>query len=275
MDRSTARRDPTIVRGTLEAFRRRLARASDPAFMALFAELQQWIADQPVDGELEALGDSEYLARHFAFFAQCQRRYLTAQEVAESAALLAAPRAAGAALTTVLDSEFGTQTYRRVAEALELADFRHCRRFVMVGCGPFPAAALFIHDHTTTSEIVAMDKSPVAVEVASRVAAAFAPRRVRVIEDDGGRFDYGTADVVYVANHVSPKARVLQRIADTADANAQVIVRDPCGYGRLFAESGVADLDPRFVVTRMGEGHRHFLSRHVLLGRRDHSAPKS
>jgi hypothetical protein len=127
---------------------------------------------------------------------------------------------------------------------------------------------MFIHDHTTTPEIVGLDTDPQAIDMATRVAAAFAPHRVRVIEDDGVRFDYGTANVVYVANHVSPKTRVLQRIADTAHEQAQVILRDPFGYGCLFAESGVADLDPRFVVARMGEGNRYFLSRHILLARR-------
>lgn len=274
MDGETSRGDSMVIRGTLEAFRLRLCAAADASdagssFMASFGELLRWVAGQADDGVRAELEESGYVAEHFEFFARCQRRYLTAQEMVESAALLARPRPAGTRLARVLDSEFGQQTYQRVAEALELASFSDCRRFVMIGCGPFPAAALFVHDHTTTAEIIAVDKDPQAIELAARLAAAFAPERVCVTAGDGTCFDYGSADVVYVANHVTPKARVLRRIAATADKTTQVILRDPFGYGRLFAESGVADLDPRFVVAATGEGHPHFLSQHVRLAWRD------
>lgn len=264
--------DVTTVQRQLEAFRARLLEASaaaDPgALVPAFGELLRWLGDQREEGEWRALEDSGYVAQHFDFFAACQRRSLTTQELAEGASLLQRVEAAGGGISGLLDTNFGRQTYDRVAEALALADFDRCRRFVMVGCGPFPAAALFVHDHTGVPEIAALDLDPRAIATARRLAAAFAPRRVEVIESSGEDFDYAGADVVYVANHVSPKAQVLARIAETTGASTEVILRDPFGYGRLLAESGAANLDPRFVVTATGAGNPHFLSRHLRLARR-------
>jgi hypothetical protein len=259
------------IQQTVEAFRLRMHHATSAgdhgAFMSSFAELQRWIADRHDDAGIEELEASGYLAQHFESFAHYQRRCLKEQEMAESEMLLRRPRSMSG-LEALLDSTFARQTYRRVAEALTLADFNRCRRFVMVGCGPFPAAALFIHDHTPTPEIVAIDKDRDAIAMASRVVAAFTHDRIRISPDDGVGVDYGNADIVYVANHVTPKAQVVQRVLDTVAADAQVIVREPWGYGRLFAEPGVAHLDPRAIVCAVGEAHRHFLSRHVRLAHR-------
>lgn len=262
--------DETIL-ATLEQFRLRLnadESAADGPFIAVFDELHRWIEQQHDTDAERVLEEGGYLARDIDFFARCQRRYLIAQEMAASAALLARTRYETRSVAAELRSEFGKEAYRRVADALDLASFAACRRFVMVGCGPLPAAALFIHDHTATPEIVALDTHPPAIEMAARLVAAFAPHRVRIVEGDGSLFDYADADIVYVANQVSPKKGVLQRIADTTGTRTQVLLRDPFGFGRLFAEAGVSNLDPRFVVARVGEGNRRFLSRHVLLTRR-------
>ena len=236
--------------------------------MTLFGELQQWLADQPDDQPLTALEQQGYVARHLEFFAACQRRYVRALEHREARALMSRRRAAGETLYDALASDFGRQTYLRVGEALRLVVFSGCQRLVMVGCGPFPAAALYVYDHESAPDISALDNDANAVEMARQVVAVHAPERVHVFESDGSRYDYSGADVVYIANLVSPKADVLARIADTASSATRVILRDPFAYGKLFAERGLADLDGRFVVTRIGEDNRHFFSKHFLLARR-------
>lgn len=255
-----------VVRDRLEAFRLRWGTVDDAELLLLqtqLGELQRWLVDQPEAG-MQALEESGYLAQHFELFAHCQRRCLKEQELQESAALLATYRV-NVGVEQALNSGFGRDTYARVAELFELVDCMSCRRFVMVGCGPFPAAALFVCDHSA-SDVVALDCDAEAIAMAERVAAAFAPGRMRVSNEDGAQFDYGAADLVYVANHVFPKARVLRRIVETAGERTQVVLRDPFGYGRLFAESGVATLDSRLIVTATGAGNRRFLSRHVVLG---------
>src|SRR5262249_25779573 len=132
-------------------------------------------------------------------------------------------------------SEFGRQTYDRVAEVLRLADFDSCLRFVMVGCGPFPAAALLVRDATAVPQIIALDVDESAAATARRVVEAMGEHRIHVSCADGALYDFAGAQIVYLANQVCGKDRVLARIDETA-ASAVVVVREPYGIGRLFAE---------------------------------------
>lgn len=125
-------------------------------------------------------------------------------------------------------------------------------RLVMVGCGPNPSTILHAYDKVRIPEIVGLDTLPFAIETTRLLIERLRLTGVQAELCDGRAFDYSGAEVVFIANMMSPKAAVLSRIADTAPANVQVVLRDPYSFGRLWAERGQEDLDPRLEVVATG-----------------------
>ena len=258
MDRATVARSLATWRTTLEAA------ASDEAFEKRWSEAWAWITG-PASAAIDVLLDED--ERWAEAMAPFQRRSLALAEAREAERLMAVEWRSSGPASDRVRSDFGRHTYDRVPEVLRLADFDRCRRFVMVGCGAFPAAALLVRDATQVPEIVALDVDSRAADFARRVIAAMSEPRVRIDCGDGGSYDYRGADVVYVANQVSGKDRVLERIRDTARPDTAVIVREPYSVGRLVAESVERRLPPPFRVGAVGEGNPAFFSRHVVLAR--------
>jgi hypothetical protein len=240
------------------------AASSDEAFERLWAEAWTWMTGPDAASIDGLLDEREEWGGAFAPF---QRRSLALSEAREAERLMAMEWNAPSPASDRVRSDFGRHTYDRVPEVLRLADFGACRRFVMVGCGAFPAAALLVRDATAVPEIVAFDLDARAAGLARRVVAAMRESRIRIDSGDGAVYDYDGAGIVYLANQVSGKDRVLERVRDTAPSSAVVIVREPYGVGRLVAESVQCRLPPPFRVGAFGEGNPDFYSRHVLLAR--------
>ncbi len=142
-------------------------------------------------------------------------------------------------------SDFDRRYYDRAGESFKNVDLRKCIRLVMVGCGPCPTTIFHIFDRTAIPDIIGLDVVPDAIETARALTRRFGLSRVRLEVCDGQEFDYDGAQLVFISNMVSPKAGVLSRIADTAPAEVQIILRDPYSLGLLLAESGQRNLDPR------------------------------
>lgn len=247
----------------LESRQRRLSGiVDDAAFLSQWRDTLAWLASARPG--FEALLEGADGARYRGAFAPFQRRYLTLEENAVAARLMALSRVGEPTLARLLEVPFARKTYDRVAEALELVDFGRCRTFVNVGCGPFPAAALLIHERTDVPRIVAVDHEAVAVVLASQVIRGIAGPRLEVVEGDGATLDYGEADVIYVANHVFPKHKVVARIAATAAPHAKILVREPCGLGLMLAERGCDPLPPPLRRVVEGADDANFYSKHVL-----------
>jgi hypothetical protein len=142
----------------------------------------------------------------------------------------------------------------RGGDKFQAIDFSICKRMVMVGCGPCPSTVLHVCDKIDVAEIVALDVLPDAVDTARKVFKHVGISHARAEVCPGERFDYADADVVFVANMVSPKPAVLSRIADTAPASVQIVVREPYSLGLLWAESAEINLDPRLQIAGRGRG---------------------
>lgn len=212
----------------------------------------RWFADHPESADLIP-GLSHLYAR-----------YIRSRELVEIRTRLSdADHGDGAALEGM--GEFARRAYDRVRDMFETVDFSGCRRFVMVGCGSLPVTMLHVMEKTTVPEIVGLDIDGTALSLNQTAIRSFDSGRLRVEHANGTAYDYESADIVYIANLVQPKRGVLKRVADTARDETQVILRDPYSMGRLFAESGVDELDERLRLTGEGAGSRRFLSRHVFL----------
>jgi len=168
---------------------------------------------------------------------------------------------------SALGSTFGRQTFDRLAETVSLLDVEACPRVVVVGCGAFPAAALFFHERLPNTKIRALDADRAAVELATQVAERHGSERLSVLWEDGMTHGYGDASAVYVVNQVTPKAKVLARIAATAPVDARVVVRDPFGMGRLCADSVDCSMPEPWRVVATDAVDPNFFSRHLVVAR--------
>jgi hypothetical protein len=241
---------------------------SDEAFLSAWstvaAEIRALVSSLPACNLLE----SDQGRRFHGRLAPFQRRYLLLAERSEAEGLLARAREADGSFRDLLRSAFARNTFDRLEEAMRLVAFDACRRVVVVGCGPLPAAALFFHERMRVFGVTALEIDRVAADLARRVAERHGSQRLSVLCQDGRDHDYGGADAVYVVNQVTPKPHVLRRIAATAPPTVRVLLRDPFGPGRLLADSVDGSLPPPWRVVAAGAGDPNFFSRHLLLARR-------
>jgi hypothetical protein len=245
------------------------ASESDEAFLSSWAIVAAEVAALASSAAVCELLESEEGRGFHGRLAPFQRRYLHLMERAEAEQLLGTTRGSKGTVRDLLRSAFARNAFDRLEEALRLVEFDVGSRIVVVGCGAFPAAALFFHERTRTQTITAIDIDRAAVRLADGVVRRHCSERLEIRREDGCACNYGAAGVVYVTNQVTPKAEILRRIAATASQGVRVLVRDPFGAGRLLAASVDGSLPAPWRVVATGALNVHFLSRHLLLARHD------
>ena len=199
------------------------------------------------------------------FFSECQRSYLALREQEEVRRILEVPVSGGDPLRTLFPCDFGKKAYERVQDLASFHDFSRCRRALMAGAGALPSTLFWLYDQYPEIESIGLDVDPACVALASRAVDRLGLDGVQLVEADAREFDYGGADFVFVANQVSPKRAVLERIAATADLGTSVVIRDPTPLGVLLAESASADLPGQFSIVSRGDASKAFLSLDVFL----------
>lgn len=196
-------------------------------------------------------------------------RYILAMEGAEVEQLISL-RPEGSNLFSDIAGEAAMMAYNRVGDMFDHVNFDHCKRFVLIGCGQLPMTALHVNDRTNVPEIICIDVTSEAISAVQKLTASLGGLRLQAMKCDGQIYDFSLADVVYVANMVSPKAGVVSRIIETASEDVQIIVREPYSLGLLWAESIEMQLDSQLEVVGRGRGSR-YLSRDIYLQRRQSS----
>ncbi len=245
-------------------YRMGLATTKDDEFLAVHEEFVRWLANLE-ESSVEELEQQDYLAHHQEFFTGCQRRYLAVKERQEVNSLLEKSKTVNRSVGDRLMSAFGINTYERVEDLCQMVDFSDCQRCVMVGCGALPATLFYLYDRYPKLEYIGIDIDSVALTTAKEAMYLLGMEKICLVEADGSQFDYVDAGFVYIANQVSPKSLVLERIAATADETVQVVMRDPTRRGKLLADCGKDFLPRQFSLVRKGKESQHFLSLDLLL----------
>jgi hypothetical protein len=241
----------------------RLDRAADDHAVVLLEELLRSLAALSVNGDETWLTRYPHWLRWQSKLAMRYARYVREQEWLAAKELLGGTQGGGLSLAQA--GEFAQRTYARVADMFTHVDFSGCRRFVMVGSGPLPATLLHVLDRTPVAKAIGLDVDTEAIDIARQLARSFAIPGLEILQEDGGSYDYAAADVVYIANLVVPKAKVLRRVSETARIGIQVVLRDPFALGCLLADTGLDTLDSCYEVWGQGRGDSRFLTRDVFL----------
>jgi hypothetical protein len=154
--------------------------------------------------------------------------------------------------------------YERVSDIFKHTNFEGCSKFVLIGCGQLPITALHVMDQTNVENIVCLDVSAAAIEAVNKLQQKFGWSRLKAMACNGLEYDFSDADIVYIANMVSPKHPVLSHVTETAPKHTQIIVREPYSLGQLWAEKAEQHFGPNIQVTARGRGSR-YLSRDVFI----------
>lgn len=203
-------------------------------------------------------------AGHYAAVARrVYSEYILQMENTALDNILAMEIRAGMQFGQVADPE-AKMAFDRVADIFEKLTLEPEMRFVMIGCGQLPVTAIHVIERAGCANVICMDVVERAIDAAERLKAIFGWPSLHPVHCDGKDFDFGAADVVYIANMVSPKAAVVDQVARTAPPGCQIVVREPYGLGQLWAELAETSLPDRFRVDSYGDGSR-YLSRDVFL----------
>lgn len=231
-------------------------------FITAIAQVSRSVDEAAVDAYLDG---TDWWHAHRDAITRLYYAHIVEMETVEIARLMAYPAVPGVQYVD-LASERGRVSYERVRDMFSHIDFARCRRFVMVGCGQLPVTALHVMATTDVPEIVTVDISEVAVLAVERLSARFGWHRLHPQLQAGHLFDFAGADVVYLANMISPKSAALARALETAPAGAQIVMREPYGLGRLWAEKAESNIPQSLRVSGRGPVSGH-LSRDLYLAR--------
>ena len=251
-----------------EKFYSRISIATEQEFPQLHEEFVSWLISLTDEIEINRLEKLGYLTQYKEFFTTSQRRYLTVKERQESLNLMEKISTGDYSperLRSLLVSEVAKNGYDRLNDLTDLVDLVNCKRFVLIGCGPLPLTLFYAYDQSPTLELIGVDIDASSLSIAHKLAKSLRLETISFVNKDGSQFDYGGADIVYVANQVYPKRPVLNQIAKTADSDVQVVVREPTRLGELLSESVSQQIPPQFSIVRSGQENKHFLSLHLLL----------
>lgn len=231
-------------------------------FIARIAQISATTDGIAVDAYLDS---HDWWREHREAVIRLYYSHIVEMETAEVARLMAQPASPNVRYVDMA-SERGRVSYERVGDMFRHVDFARCQRFVMVGCGQLPVTALHVMAVTAVPDIVVVDISEAAIEAVRRLSDRFGWRRLRAVHQAGHLLDYRGADVVYLANMISPKSAALQRALLTAPAHAQIVLREPYALGRLWAEKAEPGMPPTLRVAGRGPVSGH-LSRDLYLER--------
>jgi hypothetical protein len=233
--------------------------ATEPDIKRLVA-----LASELADAGEAHLDANPGVLRHAPRLRAAYQRYIADMEQRAAASLLDLATSPGGFAERTDDG--GRAAYRRVDDLFERIDFRQARRFVMVGCGRFPATALQAAERFPELAIIALDTDAESLGSARGLAAALGLANLDFRHEDGARHDFADADIAFVANMVSPKRHTVARALATGGPRLQLVVREPYGLGRLWADRAEDSLGDGTRVAARGPGSP-FLSRNVFLTR--------
>jgi hypothetical protein len=265
----------TTLQSKLESFRRRIEQCpkNSTEFIKAMSEFWAFLSmfyEEDTGGELyQAFERSNYFAKHQKEFSGFETFYVRSNEIQEAMSIKYEKNAHGEkGFLELCDTELSRQTYEQTRDEMQMLDEqdRNCETMVMVGCGPLPETMMFIIEQTGVKKIIGLDQEETAVSMAGGLIHSMGyDKRIDTQPVRGEQYNYGDADVICVANFVSPKRAVFERIADTAKQGAKILTRNPVSFGRMLYEVTEDCIPPRLTIMKKDLVNPYFLFQGMLL----------
>lgn len=137
-----------------------------------------------------------------------------------------------------LSLDYNKKFYQDIStEFNKLDDYiKNGHTFVMVGCGSFPITMFVAYERYQQLSITGIDSSAEAIINAKQLKSELQFNNIIFKIQDGINYNYINEDIIFIANLVIPKTKVLKRIAMTCKPGTIVLLRVPIIYGSLLSE---------------------------------------
>ncbi len=188
--------------------------------------------------------------------------YILRMESIEYARILESSKKEGKFIQ--IASQPARMAYDRVSEIFDSLTLEENMKVVMVGCGQLPVTAIHFAEKSKVREIVCLDVVETAISSAEQIIQKLGLENIKFRLCSGTEYDFGDSDVIYVANMVRPKIDVMKQIVRTAKKRPQLILREPYGLGRMWADQCAPLLGDELGIKAYGPGSR-YLSRDMHL----------
>lgn len=239
--------------------------ATATVVMRRFWDICRETRDPERVGALEAAPEYAVLR---AFFSVRWGVHLRRLETLASREILADASAADLSAASMLALE----NYRGIDGELGLLGESPARNAAVLGCGPFPETLIGLQRSALVGEsLTGVDRNHEAVTLADAMRRRFCtPRpRVTIAHTDAEGADFPAFDLVVVANGLTGKARLLDRIHRTAPSGVRVLVRNPTLLARMLYDH--VDPGPRSGWRVTERRATTALSETLLLERGEHA----
>ena len=257
----------------LDSFREKLEKVDyskdEKAFFTLMQEFWafiSWFTDERLYSIFE---HSQYFALYQNFFSKNEEFYVRALETVESLSVLTNKDWKNISFYDKFTLQNPKEVYKQTWIEIWMLDLEDAHTLVMVGCWPLPETILFYYENTLIDTIVALDNNQEAVVMAGKLIRSQSLNRIKTIRIDGTHYDYKDADIICLANFVSPKSKVFDQIAKTAKVNVQIVTRTPILFWRMLYEDTVNALNSRLAVVKESPVNPFFLAKTLLIKKLD------
>lgn len=258
---------------TLESFRIQLVNTDYISERAAFFEIMKsfWAFANSFDDEevYDFFEHSEYYTKHKMFFSSMEQYYVRTIEAIEAVSIMTKSFEHHLKSFDLFEQRMAKENYSKTSDEIQMTGIDNVNNLVMVGCGPLPETILYLSENTDVKSIVGIDYNQEAIYMAGEMIQSLGQSdKVKLMHYNGVEYDYKNADLIIVANFISPKAKVLQRIANTAKNGAKILVRTPILLGKMLYESADS-LPSRLILQKKGIPNRYFLDQSLFLEKLD------
>ena len=239
-------------------------------FFSIMNEFWEFASSMDDEETYEYFEHSQYFTKYRSFFSSKEQYYVRTIEAIEAVNIMTKSIKENINFYDLLERKMAKENYLKTSYEIEMMDLEGSKTLVMVGCGPLPETILYLYDNTELEEIIGLDYNQEAVFMGGEMLNSVGnTSRVNLIHCDGTEYIYENADIIFVANFVTPKIKVLQQIANTARNGAKVLVRTPIFLGKMLYESVIHNLPSRLTLRRKGNINPYFLDQSLLLEKLD------
>ncbi len=160
------------------------------------------------------------------------------------------------------DSSFYKKAYDRVKG---MEQFLEKKNVVVIGAGAIPATLIFAQKSGLIKSGIGLDIDKIAVSLAKELTQHLNVNELSYLNINGLDYDFTNSDVVFIANLVRGKSKLLNRLSSQLKFGDHIILREPWGKGVYLAESAIESIGSSWKVIGQDSPCPYFYSQSFYL----------